>query len=66
MAVHPYAAIFVDDENLVFRYQAMVSEGKQPHHQVIHEPDTCPAQALIRASARAPRSLSASTRCFSR
>ena len=33
------AAVFVDGENLVFRYQEMLSRGLQPHPDVTHFPD---------------------------
>lgn len=32
-------AVFVDGENLVFRYQEMLKSGRQPHPDVTHFPD---------------------------
>jgi uncharacterized LabA/DUF88 family protein len=34
------AIIFVDGENLLLRYQAMLEAGRKPLSSVIHEPDT--------------------------
>jgi hypothetical protein len=31
--------VFIDGENLTLRYQAMLAEGRQPHPDVVHEPD---------------------------
>jgi hypothetical protein len=33
------AFLFVDGENLVMRYQAMVQNGKRPKRGVVHIPD---------------------------
>jgi hypothetical protein len=35
----PKTVFFVDGENLVFRYQAMLAEGRKPTHGVIHIPN---------------------------
>src|SRR4051794_22089694 len=35
----PKTVFFVDGENLVFRYQAMLAEGRQPRAGVIHVQD---------------------------
>ena len=32
--------VFVDGENIVFRYQQMLAEGREPDERVVHEPDT--------------------------
>ncbi len=34
------AMIFIDGENLVMRFKAMVEAGRRPQDHVIHEPDT--------------------------
>jgi uncharacterized LabA/DUF88 family protein len=31
--------MFIDGENLLFRYQAMLAEGKRPRNEVVHRPD---------------------------
>jgi hypothetical protein len=33
--------MFIDGENLTFRYQAMVKEGRKPKETVFHIPDVC-------------------------
>lgn len=35
----PHAMFFIDGENLTFRYQNMLSEGRVPAPGIIHEPD---------------------------
>ena len=35
----PKAMIFIDGENLVMRYQAMLEQGYEPSDGIIHEPD---------------------------
>ncbi len=31
--------VFIDGENVVFRYQSLVAAGRLPQHQVVHTPD---------------------------
>lgn len=35
----PKTIVFIDGENLVFRYQAMVAEGRKPSPKIVHIPD---------------------------
>ncbi len=35
----PRTIIFIDGENLVFRYQAMLANGKKPATKIVHIPD---------------------------
>lgn len=35
----PRSILFIDGENLVFRYQEMVASGKKPRETVVHIPD---------------------------
>jgi uncharacterized LabA/DUF88 family protein len=39
MSVARRMMIFVDGENLVFRYQAMLAKGMKPRSEVVHVPD---------------------------